>query len=81
MARYLVHGVDLWLNTPRMYQEASGTSGMKAALNGVPISAYWMDGGMKPTMALTAGRFLMVNPPGCRNEINPMPMTLQCTRE
>lgn len=36
MARYLVHGVDVWLNTPRRLQEACGTSGMKAALNGVP---------------------------------------------
>ena len=36
MAHYLVQGVDLWLNTPRRLQEACGTSGMKAALNGVP---------------------------------------------
>ena len=35
MARYLVQGVDVWLNTPRRLQEACGTSGMKAALNGV----------------------------------------------
>lgn len=35
LARYLVQGVDVWLNTPRRLQEASGTSGMKAALNGV----------------------------------------------
>jgi starch phosphorylase len=34
LARYLVQGVDVWLNTPRRLQEASGTSGMKAALNG-----------------------------------------------
>jgi starch phosphorylase len=34
-ARYLVQGVDVWLNTPRRLQEACGTSGMKAALNGV----------------------------------------------
>lgn len=34
MARYLVHGVDVWLNTPRRLQEACGTSGMKASLNG-----------------------------------------------
>ncbi len=34
VARYLVHGVDVWLNTPRRPYEASGTSGMKAALNG-----------------------------------------------
>jgi starch phosphorylase len=35
LARYLVQGVDVWLNTPRRLQEASGTSGMKACLNGV----------------------------------------------
>jgi starch phosphorylase len=34
VARYLVHGVDVWMNTPRRPHEASGTSGMKAALNG-----------------------------------------------
>ena len=35
LARYLVQGVDVWLNTPRRLQEASGTSGMKASINGV----------------------------------------------
>jgi starch phosphorylase len=35
LARYLVQGVDVWLNVPRRLQEASGTSGMKASLNGV----------------------------------------------
>ena len=35
MARYLVQGVDVWLNTPRRLNEACGTSGMKAALNGI----------------------------------------------
>ncbi len=35
LAHMLVSGVDLWLNTPNRYREASGTSGMKAALNGV----------------------------------------------
>jgi glycogen phosphorylase len=48
LARYLVHGVDLWLNTPRMYQEANGTSGMKAALNGVLhfsiLDGWWYEG-------------------------------------
>lgn len=34
VARYLVQGVDVWLNTPRRPMEASGTSGMKVALNG-----------------------------------------------
>jgi starch phosphorylase len=36
MARYMVQGVDVWLNTPRRPREASGTSGQKAALNGIP---------------------------------------------
>ncbi len=35
IARYFVQGVDVWLNTPRKPNEASGTSGMKAAFNGV----------------------------------------------
>jgi starch phosphorylase len=35
IAHYLVQGVDVWLNTPRYLQEACGTSGMKASLNGV----------------------------------------------
>ncbi len=34
LARYLVQGVDVWMNTPRRPMEASGTSGMKAAMNG-----------------------------------------------
>ena len=48
LALKLVAGVDLWLNTPRRPQEASGTSGMKAALNGVPSlsvrDGWWVEG-------------------------------------
>jgi len=48
MARYLVQGVDVWLNTPRRLQEACGTSGMKATLNGVPHlsirDGWWYEG-------------------------------------
>lgn len=48
MARYLVQGVDVWLNNPRRLREASGTSGMKAALNGVPhlsvLDGWWYEG-------------------------------------
>ncbi|MFP5298792.1 MAG: alpha-glucan family phosphorylase, partial [Actinomycetota bacterium] len=43
VARYLVQGADVWLNTPRRPMEASGTSGMKAALNGV-INLSVLDG-------------------------------------
>ncbi len=48
LAHMLVSGVDLWLNTPNRYREASGTSGMKAALNGVPnfsiLDGWWLEG-------------------------------------
>ena len=44
----MVAGVDLWLNTPQAPLEASGTSGMKAALNGVPslsiLDGWWLEG-------------------------------------
>jgi starch phosphorylase len=48
LARYLVQGVDVWLNTPRRPHEASGTSGMKAAMNGVlnfsVLDGWWREG-------------------------------------
>jgi starch phosphorylase len=44
----LTQGVDVWINTPRRPYEASGTSGMKAALNGVPslsvLDGWWIEG-------------------------------------
>lgn len=48
LAQMLIAGVDVWLNTPRRPQEASGTSGMKAAHNGVPslsiLDGWWIEG-------------------------------------
>jgi starch phosphorylase len=48
VARYLVHGVDVWMNVPRRPMEASGTSGMKAAMNGVLnfsiLDGWWIEG-------------------------------------
>jgi starch phosphorylase len=48
LASYLVRGVDVWLNTPRRPLEASGTSGMKAALNGGVncsiLDGWWVEG-------------------------------------
>ena len=43
VARYLVQGVDIWLNTPLRPNEASGTSGMKAAANGA-LNLSTLDG-------------------------------------
>ncbi|HEX3320762.1 MAG TPA: alpha-glucan family phosphorylase [Terriglobales bacterium] len=46
--RLITSGVDVWLNNPLRPQEASGTSGMKAALNGVPsfsvVDGWWIEG-------------------------------------
>lgn len=51
LARLLVAGVDVWLNTPLPPLEASGTSGMKAAFNGVPSlsvrDGWWLEGHME----------------------------------
>ncbi len=48
LARYLVQGVDVWMNTPRRPMEASGTSGMKASLNGglnfSVLDGWWREG-------------------------------------
>lgn len=48
LARLLVGGCDVWLNTPQRPFEASGTSGMKAAVNGVPhlstLDGWWLEG-------------------------------------
>jgi starch phosphorylase len=48
LAQLMVAGVDVWVNTPLPPMEASGTSGMKAALNGVPslsiLDGWWVEG-------------------------------------
>lgn len=48
LGRLVTSGVDVWLNTPQRPMEASGTSGMKAALNGVPslsvLDGWWIEG-------------------------------------
>ncbi len=48
LGHLMVAGCDLWLNTPRPPMEASGTSGMKAAMNGVPslsiLDGWWLEG-------------------------------------
>ncbi|KXB07913.1 hypothetical protein AKJ56_02145 [candidate division MSBL1 archaeon SCGC-AAA382N08] len=48
LAKILTSGVDLWLNTPEQDREACGTSGMKAACNGIPqlstLDGWWIEG-------------------------------------
>lgn len=60
IARLLVSGVDIWLNTPQRPLEASGTSGMKAALNGVPnlsvLDGWWLEGWIEGVTGWAIGR-------------------------
>ena len=58
VSRYLVQGVDVWLNTPHRLYEASGTSGMKAAANGVinmSILDGWWDEAYRPGIGWAIG--------------------------
>jgi starch phosphorylase len=58
VARYLVQGVDVWLNTPRRPKEASGTSGMKVIYNGglnFSILDGWWDEGYTPAVGWAIG--------------------------
>jgi len=56
LARALVRGVDVWVNVPRRLEEASGTSGMKAGLNGalnLSVADGWWDEGQDPETGWT----------------------------
>jgi starch phosphorylase len=59
VGRYLTSGADVWLNTPRRPMEASGTSGMKAAMNGVlncSVLDGWWDEAYNPEVGWAIGR-------------------------
>lgn len=59
VAKYMVSGVDLWMNTPRRPLEASGTSGMKASVNGalnVSVLDGWWDEAFDPEIGWSIGR-------------------------
>jgi starch phosphorylase len=59
LGRLLTSGVDLWLNNPEKPKEASGTSGMKAALNGVPnlsvLDGWWIEGHLEGATGWSIG--------------------------
>ncbi|MHA1820534.1 MAG: alpha-glucan family phosphorylase [Promethearchaeota archaeon] len=68
LAKLLVSGCDVWLNNPRRYREASGTSGMKAAHNGVLnlsiLDGWWIEGyKMDPKAGWAIGK--APGEPGC----------------
>ena len=72
VARYLVQGVDVWLNTPRRPYEASGTSGMKAAANGVLncsiLDGWWVEG-YSPDVGWAIGRGESYTDPGYQDHV------------
>lgn len=59
IAQKMISGVDVWLNTPQTPMEASGTSGMKAALNGIPMlsirDGWWVEGCIEGITGWTIG--------------------------
>ncbi len=66
LGKLVTAGVDVWLNTPRPPMEASGTSGMKAALNGVPsfsvLDGWWIEGAVEGVTGWSIGP--APDPPG-----------------
>ncbi len=75
VARYLVQGVDVWLNTPRRPYEASGTSGMKAAANGVLncsiLDGWWVEG-YSNDVGWAIGRGENYSDPGYQDHVESM---------
>lgn len=72
VARNLVQGVDVWLNTPRRGMEASGTSGMKAAANGVLncsiLDGWWVEG-YDSDLGWAIGRGETYNDPNVQDQV------------
>ncbi|HRX82741.1 MAG TPA: alpha-glucan family phosphorylase, partial [Pirellulaceae bacterium] len=66
LARLVIAGVDVWINTPQPPLEASGTSGMKAAINGVPslsiLDGWWIEGCVEGITGWAFGNATPANP-------------------
>jgi starch phosphorylase len=72
IARYLTQGVDIWLNNPRRPREASGTSGMKAAANGIlnlSVLDGWWDEAYKPEVGWAIGRGEVYTDPNYQDQV------------
>lgn len=73
MAKLIVSGVDLWLNTPQRPLEASGTSGMKAAHNGIPsfstLDGWWIEGHIEGVTGWSIGAASSASSDGDANDL------------
>ncbi len=72
VARWMVEGVDVWLNTPRRFLEASGTSGMKVLFNGginVSILDGWWDEAYEPNVGWAIGRGEVYADPAYQDDV------------
>ncbi|MGH9551811.1 MAG: alpha-glucan family phosphorylase, partial [Terriglobales bacterium] len=72
VARWMVTGVDIWLNTPRRYLEASGTSGMKVNFNGglnLSILDGWWDEAYEPSVGWAIGRGEVYSDPTYQDDV------------
>jgi starch phosphorylase len=75
LAKLLTAGADVWLNTPEPPMEASGTSGMKAALNGVPslsvLDGWWIEGYIEGVTGWSVGSATSAagQPPSRQNDV------------
>lgn len=83
LGRLLTSGVDLWLNTPRRPLEASGTSGMKAAMNGVPslsvLDGWWVEGHIEGVTGWSIGRHDDMSAPNAERDARDLYFKLEQT--
>jgi starch phosphorylase len=82
IAKLLVSGADLWVNTPMRPKEASGTSGMKAAHNGVPqfstLDGWWLEGHIENVTGWSIGSHPHdLKEPNHREDVDDMYMKLE----
>lgn len=83
LAQLMTAGVDLWLNTPQQPLEASGTSGMKAAHNGVPslsvLDGWWLEGHIEGVTGWSIGSRAMAQEPNQQEEARELYQKLSWT--